>query len=56
MAKTTTNKTMINAYLPNELYDIIRTEYENTGMPMSKIVERLLKKGIESEQKLKEEK
>lgn len=49
MAKKTTNKTMINPYLPNELYDIIRTEYETTGMPISRIVERLLLKGIEVE-------
>jgi len=53
MAKTTTNKTMINAYVPNNLYSVIRAEYETTGMPMSKIVERLLKKGIEIE-KIKE--
>jgi hypothetical protein len=55
MAKTTANKTMINPYLPNELYDIIRTEFETTGMPISRIVERLLRKGIAAE-KLKEEK
>jgi len=43
------NRTKISVYVPNEVEKLIRAEYENTGMPMSKIVERLLKKGIEVE-------
>lgn len=48
-----TNRTRTPGYIPNALYEIIRKEYEETGMPMARIVERLIKKGIEVEQKEK---
>lgn len=44
------NRTRADFILPNEMVKKIKLECEETGMPKSRIAERLIRKGMELEE------